>query len=167
MCYVLRKFSLFWRRKLSENTLTKLCGRNQHNELKAKVESMVLKSEPMRGDQHLQNAANNKPPLRMGARNSGVAIMQQCLMGIGYPMPITTKNGTAKPDGVFGQETQKAVQRFQRDQGLSPDGIAGRDTLHRLDQLMAIEPEVSKPGPLHPTLAGIDQVHWRLCAMWT
>jgi len=128
---------------------------------------MALKSSKMNTDPYLQQAANNTPPLRLGTRNSGTKIMQDCLIKLGYAMPITTKNGLSEPDGVFGQETLKAVQKFQRDQGLSADGIAGRDTLHRLDQLVLEYQEIPTPVPLSPTQAGIDQAHWRLCAMWT
>lgn len=128
---------------------------------------MALQSHEMNGDPHLQRAASNLPPLRLGARNSGVRILQECLIKLGYSMLITTNNGSSEPDGIFGQETLKAVQKFQVSQCLSADGIAGRDTLHRLDQLMQAKQEITSPTPLSPTLAGIDQAHWRLCAMWT
>ena len=39
-------------------------------------------------------------------------------------------------DGEFGSETDKAVRLFQRQQGLGADGIAGRQTLTRLDLLL-------------------------------
>ena len=34
-----------------------------------------------------------------------------------------------KPDGIFGEETLEAVMRFQENNGLSVDGIAGPETL--------------------------------------
>ena len=128
---------------------------------------MTLMSDSMRDDAYLQKAANNSPPMRLGARNSGVRTMQECLVKLGYSMPVSTKNGSTEPDGIFGQETLKAVQNFQRDQGLSSDGIAGRDTLHRLDKLMQTNQDNNLPIPLSPSLAGLDQAHWRLCAIWT
>ena len=49
-------------------------------------------------------------------------------------MPKSMQSGS--PDGIYGSETQAAVQAFQRTNGLSADGIAGRDTLTRLDQIL-------------------------------
>ena len=36
------------------------------------------------------------------------------------------------PDGIFGRGTERALKRFQRDVGLTPDGVAGSSTLRRL-----------------------------------
>jgi peptidoglycan hydrolase-like protein with peptidoglycan-binding domain len=82
-------------------------------------------------------AANNKPALRKGQTNDAVAVLQQALIDLGYPMPISTRK-TGRPDGIFGAETEATVTEFQRSQGLSPDGVAGRHTLGRLDVLYAI-----------------------------
>lgn len=58
--------------------------------------------------------------LRMGSRGPYVRLVQSLLARIGYnPGPI---------DGVFGQQTQQAVIAFQRDNGLTPDGIVGPAT---------------------------------------
>jgi len=154
-------------RILLQRTFKQLDACSANEREKQGSSKMTLRSEAMRGDLYLQNASNNKPPLRLGVRNSGVQIMQQSLLELGYSMPLTTKNGTTDPDGIFGQETLRSVQKFQRDQGLAADGIAGRDTLHRLDQLITKNQEERKPGPLSPTLVGLDQAQWRLCAMWT
>jgi peptidoglycan hydrolase-like protein with peptidoglycan-binding domain len=37
-----------------------------------------------------------------------------------------------KVDGVYGENTRKAVEQYQRDNGLEPDGYAGNITLHHL-----------------------------------
>ena len=53
-----------------------------------------------------------------------VAALQQTLVRDGYrPGPV---------DGLFGRRTEMAVQRFQAQRGLAPDGIAGLRTLARL-----------------------------------
>lgn len=58
--------------------------------------------------------------LRLGSRDSNVRIVQSLLAKIGYnPGPI---------DGVFGPQTQQAVIAFQRNNGLTPDGIVGQVT---------------------------------------
>jgi hypothetical protein len=38
-----------------------------------------------------------------------------------------------KADGVFGIKTENAVIKFQKENGLYPDGIVGKKTLHALD----------------------------------
>lgn len=58
--------------------------------------------------------------LRIGSNGSDVMKMQALLKKIGYFSGVV--------DGVFGNETQKAVIRFQKDNGLTPDGIVGANT---------------------------------------
>lgn len=130
---------------------------------------MALQSIAMRHDSQLQAAANNQPPLRMGMRGSGVKIMQTCFIRIGYSMPITTCQQTQEPDGVFGEETRSVVGRFQQREGLAADGVAGHDTLHRLDQLQPAEPLPSIVKPLLPptTNQAKDQLMWRTFCHWT
>jgi len=64
--------------------------------------------------------------LRLGSRGSDVAEVQARLNELGYiPGPI---------DGIFGKKTEAAVIRFQRDRGLTPDGIVGPLTYNSLFQ---------------------------------
>ena len=58
--------------------------------------------------------------LKLGSSGSDVMKMQALLKKIGYFSGVV--------DGVFGNETQKAVIRFQKDNGLTPDGIVGANT---------------------------------------
>ena len=62
------------------------------------------------------------PVLAKGSEGDTVRVLQYLLTGNGYSLP---KHG---PDGDFGAETEAAVQAFQRDHGLTPDGIVGKDT---------------------------------------
>lgn len=82
----------------------------------------------------LQLAASNNPPLMVGQTGAGVAAIQDLLRDLGYDFPISFQNG--KADGVFGSETKRNVEAFQRDAGLKPDGIVGRMTLAKLDKLI-------------------------------
>ena len=41
---------------------------------------------------------------------------QDALVDLGFPMPISTKNGEELPDGIFGLETKKTVADFQSQQ---------------------------------------------------
>ena len=61
---------------------------------------------------------------KYGSRGSEVTQIQQRLQELGYDP------GTA--DGIFGTRTQQAVLAFQRDYGLSADGIVGEKTLAAL-----------------------------------
>lgn len=77
----------------------------------------------------LQNAYDNNPPLRQGASGDAVVLVQQGLIDSGIPLPLSTSNGTAPPDGVFGPETARGVHQFQGQYGFSQDGRVGRQTM--------------------------------------
>ena len=62
--------------------------------------------------------------LRKGSRGSEVTKLQQALKELGLY--------TLKVDGVFGKGTLKAVQAFQRKNGLKADGIVGPKTKEKL-----------------------------------
>ena len=94
----------------------------------------MLRSRRLSNNPRVAAAAENLPPFRKGASGDGVAVIQQALVDLGYKMPITTAK-TGKADGIYGDETVATVAQFQRDERLSPDGVAGRDTIHRLDEL--------------------------------
>ncbi len=97
---------------------------------------MPLVTERFANNQRLQQASNNNPPMKKGETGEAVAILQQALIDLGgFAMPITTANGSKNPDGIYGNETTAVVRKFQTQQALSPDGIAGRQTLTRLDEL--------------------------------
>ncbi|MDD2428735.1 MAG: peptidoglycan-binding domain-containing protein [Eubacteriales bacterium] len=63
--------------------------------------------------------------LRKGDKKDEVRSMQQRLIELGY-----LKQGDA--DGSFGKGTKAAVQEFQKNNGLAPDGVAGRETLTKM-----------------------------------
>jgi N-acetylmuramoyl-L-alanine amidase len=62
-------------------------------------------------------------PLRRGARNNSVYVLQALLFFNGYDISV---------DGIYGAETENAVKDFQRTHGLSTDGIAGGNTFEAL-----------------------------------
>lgn len=64
------------------------------------------------------------PILRQGSRGVYVRYLQQKLLSKLYPV------GTV--DGVFGANTTAAVKEFQKDNGLTPDGIVGALTWAKL-----------------------------------
>jgi hypothetical protein len=70
-----------------------------------------------------------------GAKGPGVAAVQQGLIDLGFPMPLSTRRFGA-PDGIFGKETTRCVQTFQRQQSLIPDGSVGKNTMAKLDAML-------------------------------
>ena len=60
--------------------------------------------------------------LRMGSRGPSVELLQLALVRAGF--------GPLDTDGLFGPLTEAALRRFQSAEGLTADGIAGRET-HR------------------------------------
>lgn len=59
--------------------------------------------------------------LRKGSRGTAVKQLQQSLNTLGY--------NCGTPDGIYGNNTYNAVRRFQSNNGLTVDGIAGYKTL--------------------------------------
>ena len=67
------------------------------------------------------------PTLKKGNKGEYVAVLQQKLILSGYSLP---HYGI---DGDFGSETENAVKAFQRDHGLTADGIVGKKTWEALN----------------------------------
>ena len=70
--------------------------------------------------------------LRKGDEGPEVQMMQLALTELGYL--------TSAADGNFGTGTQTAVKKFQADNGLDADGIAGRMTLEALYGKSSVTP---------------------------
>lgn len=64
--------------------------------------------------------------LELGAKGDKVKQLQNDLIALGYNL------GKFGADGDFGQATKNAVMNFQREYGLSVDGIAGDKTLAKI-----------------------------------
>ncbi len=62
--------------------------------------------------------------LSQGSRGQEVIKLQQALKDKGYNVTV---------DGIYGAKTREAVIKFQKDNGLNPDGIAGAKTLTKLN----------------------------------
>lgn len=90
----------------------------------------------------LVKAADNQPALVQGAKGPGVQALQLALIELGFPMPLSTHHGNSLPDGIFGSETLRTVQAFQRQNGLVVDGAVGRMTLQRLEARILVASEL-------------------------
>lgn len=64
--------------------------------------------------------------LSRGSKGESVRKMQQSLINAGYDV------GSSGADGNYGPATESAVRRYQKNNGLSVDGIAGNNTLGKL-----------------------------------
>lgn len=64
--------------------------------------------------------------LSYGDRGDNVRKLQQSLMDAGYDV------GSTGADGIYGQQTQDAVRRYQQAQGIDADGVFGEWTQGRL-----------------------------------
>lgn len=78
------------------------------------------------GQRNNTNKPAELPVLRVGIHGSAVSRVQEALKRLGfYQGPV---------DGVFGPMTEDAVIAFQRDTGLSADGVVGTATWRALLQ---------------------------------
>lgn len=68
------------------------------------------------------------PTIRKGSKGEYVTLLQTKLLMLGYDL------GKYGADGSFGSKTQEAVIKFQRDRGLTADGIVGAKTWKALEQ---------------------------------
>lgn len=64
--------------------------------------------------------------LRKGSEGDQVKAVQRMLYALGYDL------GAAKVDGDFGSKTEAAVRAYQKNKGLTVDGIVGQQTWSKL-----------------------------------
>ena len=67
--------------------------------------------------------------LKKRCKGNDVKELQKELINLGYDL------GKYGADGIFGNDTLKAVKQFQRDNKLYDDGIVGKNTAHKLNWL--------------------------------
>jgi peptidoglycan hydrolase-like protein with peptidoglycan-binding domain len=84
--------------------------------------------------------------LKHGDRGINVRKLQEALVKEGFGLAL---------DGIFGNETEKAVRAFQKREGLKVDGIAGPNTLAALNY--DTSGEVSKDYRIYPGI-GIARI---------
>lgn len=94
---------------------------------------MPLTSPRFRWSSRLQQAEQNHPPMRRGESGQAVRLIQQAMMDLRIdPMTLSNKK-YGSPDGIYGGETKRAVEKYQRHKHLSVDGVIGRHTMQALD----------------------------------
>jgi hypothetical protein len=125
---------------------------------------MALTSPRFASNTRLQQAANNNPPMNWGEVGEPVRELQQALMDLGARMPISNKK-FGSPDGIFGDETKAAVKAFQAKHGLATDGMAGKNTLEKLDRLVPREIEILPDLPVGAFITHRFRIVFRSTAM--
>ncbi len=104
---------------------------------------MVLISTRLSKSPGIVKASTNSPALKQGSDGEGVKTLQLAFIDLGFAMPRSTKKVGAVPDGIFGTETAAITAAFQRANGLVADGVAGAQTLARLDMLLVARSEAT------------------------
>lgn len=91
------------------------------------------------------STTTNSTTLRNGSTGNQVKNLQAALAEQGYDV--------GNLDGVYGQKTEAAVKQYQKDNGLTVDGIAGKNTLGSLNssanaQKVNIDSATAASGPI-------------------
>jgi|SRR5271166_2233561 len=110
----------------------------------------MLQSFLFKGEPRLEAAAAGGVPLAKPETGKAVKLLQVALSSLGAALPRSLAQN-AVYDGIFGEETQRAVKTFQFGHGLQSDGIAGRHTLTALDQVLSS----GEVDPLVQAVAGL------------
>ena len=84
------------------------------------------------------NTTKTPPTIRKGNKNVYVKQLQTMLDKLGYNL------GICGIDGDFGTATEAALKEFQRDHGLTQDGVAGPKTWEALQA--AVDKIAEKPA---------------------
>lgn len=79
---------------------------------------------------------------KSGSRGSGVGSLQSNLAKLGF-------KEVGKADNIFGRKTQTAVKNFQKKYGLKVDGLAGKNTLAKINSLITAQSK-PKAAPAKP-----------------
>ena len=97
-------------------------------------------------DAPIQNVTETYPgtPLRVGSSGQSVRTIQTQLNRISRDYPLIPKISSV--DGVFGEETEDAVRKFQEIFNLTQDGIIGKATWYKIKSIFVA---VSRLGALN------------------
>jgi peptidoglycan hydrolase-like protein with peptidoglycan-binding domain len=111
----------------------------------------ALLSPRFTGDATLVGISNGTGTLSNGDTGDAVRRVQQAIADSGI---LYRAYGV---DGIFGDETERTVRRFQRNNGVSgdPSGEVGQNTLEELDQLFPAMAFPATAGNTYTNLSGI------------
>ncbi len=108
-------------------------------------------------DAPVQSITESYPgtPLRLGSSGQEVRTIQTQLNRISRDYPLIPKINSV--DGVFGTETQEAVQQFQQIFNLTPDGIIGKATWYRIKYLFVAVSKLAELNSEGISLADVSK----------
>jgi peptidoglycan hydrolase-like protein with peptidoglycan-binding domain len=98
---------------------------------------MALLSSRLKNTARLRSVeANGKQAIGKGEPDKeAVALLQSCMEELGFKSVRSKTKPNGRLDGIFGEETKEIIKKFQRRQGLIPDGLVGPKTLGELDAI--------------------------------
>lgn len=128
-------------------------GVQYFGQIKSKWTNYAIPAGLYDGGEIVPQPTSNKPTIRRGSSGVYVTLLQTALIQRGYTC------GSSGADGVFGAKTESAVKAFQKDHGLTADGICGPKTWEAIDSATGIRLyTVHIPGlPLYKAEALIGQ----------
>jgi len=104
----------------------------------------------------LTDVKNGTKSVKIGAKGSIVTKIQDLLIGLGY----NDVSNSGKSDGNFGPKTDGMVKKYQKDNGLTDDGVVGTKTIAALlggkSDATKVEPAVTATQP--DNIQGTDGV---------
>ena len=108
---------------------------------------MSLKNSKFKNNIRLQQISNNKSYMKRGERNKeAVILIQEALVALDYFLPRSTLSNGGM-DGDYGKETTQKIKLFQCNNHLYADGIMGKNTLTKLDELLSSISPSPAPTP--------------------
>ena len=87
--------------------------------------------------------------LEKGSQGAEVTAMQAALQSLGYTVMV---------DGKYGTDTESVVRSFQRQHGLTADGVAGDKTLTLLYALTGAAAAAATPTPAPASAAASGEI---------
>jgi peptidoglycan hydrolase-like protein with peptidoglycan-binding domain len=106
---------------------------------------MALSSSRLKNDSRLRAAeANGNQAIGKAEKDKdAVALLQSCMLELGFKFGRSLKP-SGRVDGIFGDETESIIKRFQKNNGLKPDGLVGPKTLKALDLIYIVHEQADR-----------------------
>ena len=116
----------------------------------------LVKNAPVQGI----TASLPEVPLRLGSSGTDVRLVQVRLNRISQNYPSIPK--IVSVDGIFSYNTEDAVVAFQEIFGLTPDGVVGKATWYKIQQIYASVKRLAELNSEGITASDITQLPYEL-----
>ena len=120
-------------KRLLGHELTHVVQQNKNRNLIQRTigDGHDLVSPRFKGNIRLEAAYDGERSITRGSRGEHINRIQQALIDSGFSL---VNHGV---DGIFGNETLQALKSFQEVNGLSKDGIIGKNTMTQFDKIFS------------------------------